>query len=671
MAEESEGTSKTDKFIATCRDRFKRCVEAESKNRERALEAIRFRDLDQWPEKIRKLREDDPEGARPCLTVDKLNQYVNQVKNDQRQNRPAVKVRPVDDKGDMEVAEVFQGIIRHIEDTSKADQAYDTGFEHAVDGGFGYWRILTDFTDEKSFEQDILIKRIRNRFSVYLDPDRQEPDGSDAKYGFVTEWIDREEFKATWPNKDPIDWETEGKDEKLKDWVTKEKVRIAEYFHYENVKKKLLLLSDGQVVLEDDLEKVQQQAQLAGIELTVIKERDTTIRQVKWSKVSGKEELEKKDWAGKWIPIVEVIGNEIDVEGERRLSGMIRAGMDAQRIHNYAASSFVENVALAPKAPFIAAEGQLEGHENDWKTANRRNIPVLQYKPIDLNGQPVPPPIRQPMPGISAGWQQVLQNTEHDIQASLGMYAASVGEPSNEKSGKAIMARQREGDTATFHYIDNLSRSIRHTGRILVDLIPKIYDTARVARILGEDGTPDMARLNPEQPQAVVKTAAGKIYNLHVGKYDVTVSVGPAYTTKRQEAAEWMSQMVQSKPELLNVIGDVMFRNFDLPGSDEIAGRLKKILPPELQEEDEEGNPNGQPNKQAMQMIQELQTALQEATQGQEAQKLGIEKFKAETDRIKVMGELELKQRDQRMDKIEETLQEVTAFLQGLRQEAA
>lgn len=653
MAEDTR--SPEDKFLAEARKRFKYCHEAETKNRQRALDAIKFRNLEQWPQDIKNARETDPEGARPCLVVDKLNQYINQVKNDQRQNRPAIKVRPVDDKGDKEVADIFQGIIRHVEDTSKADHAYDTAFEHAVDGGFGYFRILTEYCDEDSFDQDIKIKRIRNRFSVYLDPDHQEPDGSDAKYGFISEEITRDEFKAMFPGKDPVSWEEASKYE---GWCTQEKVRIAEYFYYENVKKKLLLLDNGMSVLEDDLKKVQSALPEGTPEPSVVKERETTIRKVHWCKINGKEKLEEKEWAGKWIPIIEVVGNEIDIEGERVLSGLIRGAMDAQRIHNYASSSFVENVALAPKAPFTAAAGQLEGHESEWKSSNRRNLAVLTYNPISVDGHPVPPPIRQPMPGISPGWQQVLANTEHDIQASMGMYSASLGEESNEKSGRAIMARQREGDIATFHYIDNLSRSIRHCGRILVDLIPKIYDTARVARILGEDGTPSTVQLNPEQQQAVVQQGSQKIYNLNVGKYDVTVSVGPSYTTKRQEAAESMVELVRAQPALLNLVGDLMIRNMDWPGAEQIADRLKTLLPPEIRAAESKENEDpkmaaihaqyeqtiAQIKEEAALFIQQLQQKLEEALSANQDKELTIRDLKVAL--ANKQGELQLRMQE-------------------------
>ncbi len=629
-----------DEILEKARKRFKKGLEAEGDNREHALEMLRFRNLEQWDSEVKNAREKDPEGARPCLVVDKTNQYLRQVLNDERQNRPAIKVRPVDDRGDPEVAEVFQGIVRHIEDKSGADLAYDTAYEAAVDGGFGYWRIITEYCDESSFDQDIRIKRIRNRFQVVLDPDRQEPDGSDSSWGFIVEKMPRDEFKRLYPEADPLDYATDGK--MFDDWIYRDYVIVAEYFYCDYEYKTLKLWESGQTTFNDEPPKVMYPGD------TVKKERKTEIPIVRWKKITAKDILEERDWAGKYIPIVEVVGNELDIEGRRITSGLLKAAVEPQKIHNYAASSFVENVALAPRAQWVAAEGQIEGYEELYRTANRRAISVLPYKPVVAEGSiPVPPPQRSQPAGISAGWQQTLQNTEHDIQASMGMYNASLGAPSNEKSGKAIMARQREGDTATFHYMDNLSRSIRFCGRILIDLIPKIYDTERVALILGEDGKTDNAKLDPNQQEPVreIEDESGsikKIYNLNTGKYDVTVTVGPAYTTKRQEAVEWMTQLIQAAPDLMKVGGDIMFRNMDAPGADEWADRLKKLLPPQLQGDEDEAQPMVQtpqgpvPIEQAGQMIgqmmeqgQQMQEELQKGEQAKAMKEALAEENKA------------------------------------------
>lgn len=573
----------TDK-LETARKRFTRCLEAMDNNRRRAEEADKFSaGLDQWPEEIKRERDQD---MRPCLVMDETNQYINQIKNDQRQNKAAIKVRPVDDKADKKVAEMLQGVIRHIEDVSQADIAYDTAFEHALRGGYGYWRIYTDYCDDESFDQELKIGRIRDRFSVYLDPDHQEPDGSDSKFGFVTEWIKTEDFKRDYPGFDVKSWE---KDREYADWIKDDMIQIADYFFIKENPRTLVSLPDGSTAWKDEIPE--------GISIDGLKTREVMVEKVIWQKINGADILEETDWVGKYVPIVEVIGNESEIEGERILTGIVTAAMDAQRMHNYAISAMVENVALAPKSSYIHAVGQLEGFENTWADANRRNIPTLPYHPMSVDGIAVPPPQRQPPPGLSSGWAEVAMMSRGFIQASMGMYAASIGAEGQEKSGKAILARQREGDVASFHYHDNLARSIRHTGRILVDMIPKIYDTKRVVRILGEDGTPDAVMFDPMMERAMAEAqrpdgSVMMLYNPTMGKYDVSVNVGPSYSTKRQEAAETQMQMVQAAPELMPLVGDIMIRNMDWPGADQIADRLKAMLPPQIKELENKPNDN-------------------------------------------------------------------------------
>lgn len=642
--------SPTEKLLETARKRFTRALEIDDDNRNHALECLKFRNLEQWNAEVKQQREKDPEGARPCIVVDKTNQYLNQVINDYRQNRPSIKVRPVDDMGDPEVAEVFQGIIRHIEDKSGADLAYDTAYEAAVDGGFGYFRILTEYCDEMSFEQDIRIARIRNRFTVLLDPDRQEPDGSDIKWGFILDKVQREDFKRDYPKADPLDYATDGK--VFTDWVSKDYVIVAEYFYIEPKRITICQYADGSVY--ENGKAPPGIPKMIGPNGKPV-ERETTVNQVKWKKITAKDVLEERDWAGKYIPIIEVVGTEIDIEGKRITSGLLKGAMEPQKIHNYAASSFIESVQLAPRAQWVAAAEQVEGYEELYRTANRRAITLLPYKPVVLEGNvQVPPPQRIQPAGVPVGWLQTMQNTEHDIQSSMGMYAETVLGQGNAQSGKQEMLQQRRGDTATFHYSDNAARSIRFGGRILIDLIPKIYDTERVARILGEDGTPDQASLNPNMPQAVAKVekeggAIQKIYNLNVGKYDVTVSTGPSFTTKRQEAAQHMVEVVQAQPELLKVVGDLMFRNFDWPGAEQIADRLKKMLPPEVADDDESGeviqtpkgpvpvNQAGQVIAGLMQNIDGMGQALEKADlleKENKSKELQIKMHEAETKRI-------------------------------------
>jgi hypothetical protein len=634
-------------LLDTARDRFKLAEDAWRDNRKAALEDMRFRAGDQWPEDAKKNRED-----RPCLVVDKLNQHIRQVVNDGRQNRPMVKVRPIDDGADKEVAEVFQGIIRHIWDRSNADEAVDSALDSAVTGGFGYFRVLTNYAHEGTFNQEIEVGRIRNSMAVLLDPNAMKADGSDAKWGFVLDEIPKEQYKKQYPKAECTDWAADS--EKYSDgWLSDENVRVCEYWYKEETNRTLHLLASGETV-DDGL---YQRAISEGIQPPAIKEsREIPVSKVKWCRLSGAEILEEKEWLGKYIPIIPVYGNEYDIDGKVTYSGLIRAAKDAQRLYNYSRSAYAERVALAPKAPWIAAVGQIEEFP-EWETANTENHSVLRYNPQDVNGTPVPPPIRQPASDIPSGFAQDMQISEHDIQTALGMYNASLGAQSNEKSGKAILARQREGDVGTFHYQDNLSRAIRHLGRILVDLIPKIYDTPQVARMLGEDGKSEEAQLDPTRERAVTKAGAKSIYNLNVGTYDVSVSAGPSYTTKRAESAEAMMAMTQAQPQLMQVIGDLMVRAMDWPGAEKMADRLKLMLPPQIQQSEQkhgEQSPEVQQVvAQAQQEIQQREQALQEATQHIEAmaeklreleeqsalkaREVEIKAYDAETTRLQVL----------------------------------
>src|SRR3972149_3441517 len=593
---ESEKLNEELDFLEVVRERYRLCIEADRENRDRAREALAFRNLEQWDEKTKNERQNDPEGARPCLVVDKLNQHVMQVVNDERQNRPQIKVRPVDDKGDPEVAKIDDGILRHIQDKSRADVAYDTGFECAVDGGFGFWRVLTEYNDPMSFEQDIRIKRLRNRFSLHLDPARQEPDGSDAKYGFILYKVQQNDFKKEFGKKgeDALDgFKYEGKE--FTDWYGDDWVVYAEYFWTEYVKQTIVLMEDGSV-----MSKQEHKDSHTGI---IQQERVTSVPKIRWRKVTGTGILEDGEWVGDKIPIIEVIGNELDIEGKVIRSGLIRPAMDSQRANNYAVSAFIENVALAPRASYVAAVGQVEDNADLWKSANRRNISVLPYKPVSVDGVLVGAPRREAPPGVSTGWLSVMEQSEHNIQASMGRYNATLGAPSNETSGKAIQARNREGDTGSFHFSDNFASTLRKTGQDPVHRIPQLYDTKKIARIIGEDG---------ELSNAMIQ----KIYNLGVGKYDVTIVAGPSYTTRRLESADAMMEISRGNKEFMSQFGDIIFKAQDWPGAEKISERFKKMLPPELKDE-EPNNLEKQKGQiqQATQMLGQKEAEINNAMQ--------------------------------------------------------
>ena len=578
------------------REKFKTFLDAWDGDRKRYVEDVKFSAGEQWDEKDLKARETD---GRPALVVDKVNQYVKQVVNDSRQNRPGIKVRPVDSGADVETAEVFNGLIRHVEDNSNSDTAFDTALECAAKGGFGFFRIIRQYSGTNSFQQELCFKRIRNPLTVLFDPDCQEPDGSDAKRVYIWEDMPEADFKATYPKAKPVDWESI--DNGKTDWYNEKKIRVAECYWIETEAATMHLLADGSVVSQEEID----QAKAEGIAAPqIIESREMDKPVVKWAKFNGEEYLkEPQTEPGKWIPVFPVWGNEIDIEGKIIHTGMIHAAKDAQRLYNYARTATAER--LSKPGVYIAAVGQVESYAEDWDGSNR-NVAVKRYDPIDINGTPMPPP-RFDGTDIPSSLVQDMQISEHDIQGSLGMYNASLGEKSNEKSGKAIMARQREGDMANFHYHDNLARAIRHAGRYLVDVLPQIYESKKVIRVLGLDGKAEMVDIDPTQEMAHQKIGAKSIYNLNVGEYDVSVSVGPSYTTQRQEAAEAMGQMFQGNPALMQVIGDLYFRNMDFPGAEEMADRMKLMLPPPIQEAEKS---KGEENPEVQQVIQQAEQVI-------------------------------------------------------------
>lgn len=618
MAEENKAPESDP--LEVIRTRYKKAHEYWAEDRKAALDDIKFRSMKQWPEDIVAKRERD---KRPCLTVDKLSQYVRQIVNDGRQNRPSIKVRPVDSGADVATAEIYQGLIKHIEDRSNADAAYDTALDSAATCGFGFFKVETEYASDNSFDQEICIRRVRNPLSILIDPATKEADGSDMKYAFEVEEMDLDDFKAQYPGKS-----TDALTDDKITWIG-DQVLVTRHWYIEETPRKVYLLTNGATVEESEFDAMK--AADPTIQTMVKDVRDIPKKTVMVCKVNGKEYLEKPEvWDGKYIPILVVWGNELDIEGKVIHSGIIRPAKDAQRLYNYSRSAFAERVALTPKAPWTAAEGQLEGYEDIWRTANTDNHSVLPYKPASLNGNLLPPPQRVSASDIPAGFAEDMRISEHDIQGAIGMYAASLGAPSNERSGKAIMARQKEGDVGTFHYHDNLNRAIRHCGRVVVDLIPKRYDSTRVVRVLGYDGTPDQAEIDPNQPTASQKVGLKMMYNLGVGTYDVAISAGPSYNTLRAEAAASMVEMVQANPELMTVIGDLMVKNMDWPGAEEISQRLKLALPPAIREAEQKQKQDKMPP--------EMQAALAQFDQALQAKDQMIQQA---TEHIeKLMGEM-------------------------------
>ena len=645
-------------ILTVARARLDLAVSSLSESREDEIDDLRFYagspdNQWQWPADVLATRgavQGQTINARPCLTINKLPQHVRQVTNDMRQNRPGAKVIPVDDKADVAVADIFNGMIRHIEYISDADVAYDTACENQVSYGEGYIRLLTEYCDADSFDQDIKIGRVRNSFSVYMDPLIQDPTGSDAKWCFITEDVTKAEYERLYPDATPISTlQSLGVgDQSISNWLNEDTIRIADYYYIDYDKATLNLYPGNMTAFAGTPED----KELKIVYGKPIRSRESDRPKVKYCKINGYEILEEREWAGKWIPVIRIVGNEFEVDGRLYVSGLVRNAKDAQRMYNYWVSQEAEMLALAPKAPFIGYGGQFEGYEEKWKTANTNNWPYLEVNPdvTDGQGAVLPLPQRAQPPMASSGLLQAKAGASEDIKSTTGQYNASLGMGSNERSGKAILARQREGDVGTYHYGDNLSRGVRHVARQLVDLIPKIYDTQRIARIIGEDGETKMIKINPDQPEPVnqIVNEEGivieKIYNPGVGKYDVVAITGPGYATKRQEALEAMAQLLQGNPQLWQVAGDLFVKNMDWPGAQEMSKRFAKTIDPkimadddkspELQAAEQQLQAMGAEMEQMHQMIQNVGKSIEMQDLARKDYEAEIKAYQAETQRI-------------------------------------
>lgn len=630
-------------IIEEAQEAYKAAVDADADIHRDWVEDMRFARLgEHWPAEVKRQRELE---GRPCLTFNRFPAFMRQVTNDARQNRPAIAVHPVGDGADQETAEILQGLIRNIEYSSQADVAYDTALEHAVGGGFGYFRICTDYAAEDMFEQDICIERIANPLMVHGDPECMDADSANWNSAFISEFYTEHAYKKKFGKDAPaIDWEADAND-KNRLWFGQEGVRVAEWWRREDVASKLLKLSDGTVIFEGKYLELQPVLEPLGI--VPVADRQTVTKRVTQYILNGETVLEKNDWKGRFIPIIPVYGDEVIVEGERKLISLTRFAKDAARMYNYWRTASTELVALAPKAPFIGPKGAFRSDAKKWASANTKTHPYIEY-----DGQT--PPQRQGFDGPPAAALQEALNASDDMKSIMGLFDASLGAKSNETSGRAILARQREGDVSTFNYIDNLSRAIRHAGRVMVDLIPHVYNTERIIRTIKEDGTNRKVPINQPTPAEQQKAAGDqaqqlqgvlRVYDLTTGKYDVTCEAGPSFTTKREEASVQMIEFIRAYPNAAPMIGDLLAKNLDWPGADDIAERLKAMLPPQV---------TGQ-NPQVMQLQQQMQQMDAQARQAVDSlrrelegvkadrdidqRKLIIDAFEAETKRMQVIGD--------------------------------
>lgn len=560
-------------------ERFKESEDGTSFNRTAAHEDIKFARLgDQWPDKVKKQREEE---GRPALTVNKLPSFIRQVVNDSRQNKPAIAVHPVDNGADKDTAEVIGGLIRAIE-RNGADVAYDTAIDHAASGGFGFFRIGIDYCHEDSFDKQAIIERVSNPLMVHWDPTSTAFDASDWSFAFLSDLLTDDEFEAKYKSAKKVSFEGDNRDYAGM-WLSDEKIRVAEYWSREEKERKILLLSNGQIVREENFkDETKALLELGGI--TVVQGRKAKYYEVTRRVMSGVEVLKEEAWPGSMIPICPVWGEEVIVDGKRHFRSMIRDAKDPQTMFNFWRSASTELVALAPRAPWVGPKGFVpKGQEAKWQSANNRSHAYLEYEP-SANGAA---PRREAFAGVPAGALQEALNASDDIKAIIGIYDASLGARSNETSGRAIMARQREADVSNFHFIDNLSRAIQYAGRVLVEIIPSVYSARQTIRILGDDLKEKVIKLSTEgqnaygsQPQV---QGQEKLYDLSIGKYDVTVKTGPSYSTQREETRETLIEIMKQIPGAAPILGDVLMEHMDFPGASTVTKRLKAMLPPQIQ----------------------------------------------------------------------------------------
>lgn len=610
----------TKKLLLEIHQRYKDATKADNDNRSAALADMKFAHEPgaQWD-----IQQKRDRGTRPCYEFNKLRVTIKRVVNDMRQNRPSGKVHPVEE-GDIDTADVLEGLIRNIWNVSDGDTVIDSAAEYQVGGGMGAWRVTTKYSTDDSWDQDLVIEAIPNPFALYADPACEDSLKRDARYWFLTSTMAGKEFEAKYPKAKKIDFESDelsSLDDE--DWEDEDRVRVCEYWWKEPYTKKLLLLANGETV---DAAQVPQEVLPT---LQVLKQRDVLCHRIMMCIASGDAVLEgPTEWGGKEFPFIMVYGENMILDGKRVWFGLPRFAKDAQRAYNFSRTSAIESVALAPQAKWWATAEQAAGHTDKWADAHKQNFPFMLY---NADAKSPGPPVRMGGADVPAAIVQEMQIASDDIKAVTGIYDASLGQRSNEQSGRAIIARQQQGEIATFNYMDNLAKGIRRTWEILIDLIPRYYDTERSVRILGQDGAAKYAKVNQPQPDGSV------LNDLSRGKYDVVVTTGPSWATKRIEAAEIYNQLAQGNPQLFGVAGDLIMKSMDVPYAEEVADRIKAILPPPIQQmlqQDGKASPEVQQAmmqvNQAMQQVQQHGQMVQAAAEEAQQEQAMAEKAKSE-----------------------------------------
>lgn len=618
-------------LLARVKARYKVMYEADEENRRAGMEDLKFVNVpgSQWDDNMKQER-----GKRPCYEFNKLRISGKRIINDMRANRPSGKVRAVEG-GDVETAEINEGLIRNIWNTSDGDTVIDYAAEYQVNAGMTAWRIDTEYSSDSAFDQDIFVRPIQNPFCLYADPACKDFLKRDAEDWILTERISKKAFESRYGKADKIDFEELGgfDDE---DWEDEEAVRVAEYWYKEPYKKEIWLIQgqDGPVTVDSESDEARGIPQEA-----ILKRREVVCDKILHCVVSGQKILEKPtEWAGSQFPFVMIYGEYIVIDGKTYWWGLPRFAKDAQKAYNVARTSISEKIAMQPKSKYWATAEQAKGLTAQWSKAHKENLPFQLYNPDPKAPGPPQMMAEAQVPTALIAESQIASD---EIKAVTGIFDDSLGNKTDSQSGRAIYARQQQGEIATFNYQDNMAKGIKRTYELLLDLIPNIYDTERELRILGSDGAEDYRKVN----QVVYDPATGRqvrINDLSTGKYDVTVTVGPNFSTLRQEAAETYGALAQQFPQIMEIAGDLVMKSMDLPYADDIAERIKSILPAPIQQmmnKDKQLPPEIQ---QAMQQVQQAMAQVQEHGQLVQAAAQEVEQDKSANEKTKAEIKTEL-----------------------------
>lgn len=647
-------------------------------NHQRMLEDLRFSnpaDPQQWDTASKLLRK-----GRIMHTHDRTNQYKQQVVNSARKNKPGIVTAPADSRGDVEVAKRIDGVLRHIEYSSRSHIAYDTAIGHAADCGIGWIMVVPRVIRQYENHQEWRIERVIDPLSVML-LNSTEPDGSDATDGFAETLISKKQFKATYPEANPMSWG----DGSTNGWVLDDMVRICTHQYVVETDEKWVTVANPETQEELNLSAKDYEELTASIGYSppITREFVAKKRRVMAETLSGSEVLEETEFPSSWIGMVPVIGYETYVDGKRYLCGLTRRLRDSQIDYNFQRSAGTESIALQPKAPLLTPIEAMVGHEEHYANLNSGNPALLPFNAYDGEGRPIPKPERVRPPDLPTSYIQGAQQALSDMEAAIGMLRTSGDAPPASASGRALRERAISADTATFHFPDNQSTSIEQVGRIIVSGFSRIYDTRRVVRIIGEDGNHDAVTVDPEMPQAVERRG-GKVVavNFNVGEYDVRIKTGPSYTSQRESAAEGIEQILSAAPQFTAVLGPQLVKLRDFPDADKTARMMVATLPPQMQKifnEGDDGDPHvtqqklqaaeaqieqmQQAGQQLQQQVSQMQQALAEK-QTQTQIDMQAAQSKAQTDQLNAqvkVAELRLKERELDLKEREMALRELEA----------